>query len=118
MSFNNRGTQNYRGGRGNFRADGQASREQNSNSFNNFNGREDGNNFSNNSVPFMSKAKSYNNGFGSNATESKFKTVKCRNFEQFGSCNYGDKCSYAHGDQDLRGSKSQNFSYPSIPQIQ
>jgi hypothetical protein len=35
---------------------------------------------------------------------SNYKTVKCRHYEQYGSCKYGDKCSYAHGDEDLRGS--------------
>jgi len=28
--------------------------------------------------------------------------MKCRHYEQYGSCKYGDKCNYAHGDDDLR----------------
>lgn len=39
-----------------------------------------------------------------------FKTVKCKFFEQHGSCKFGDKCSFAHGDEDLRKpSPQQNF---------
>jgi hypothetical protein len=38
-----------------------------------------------------------------------FKTMKCRHFERHGECKYGDKCSYAHGDADLR-SGQQNPS--------
>lgn len=32
----------------------------------------------------------------------KYKTVKCKYFDQYGQCKYGDKCSFAHGDQELR----------------
>lgn len=31
-----------------------------------------------------------------------YKTVKCRHFDFHGQCRYGDKCSYAHGDHELR----------------
>ena len=37
-----------------------------------------------------------------NKSASNYKTVKCRHFELNGHCRYGDKCSYAHGDADLR----------------
>ena len=36
-----------------------------------------------------------------------FKTMKCRHFERHGECKYGDKCSYAHGDADLRAGGQQ-----------
>ena len=57
---------------------------------------------------------------------SNFKTVKCRHFDQRklfgyfillnllfnidGSCKYGDKCSYAHGDHELRVGNSSSPS--------
>ena len=31
-----------------------------------------------------------------------YKIVKCKNFEREGKCKYGDHCSFAHGDQELR----------------
>lgn len=31
-----------------------------------------------------------------------YKTVMCRHFEQHGNCIYKDKCSYAHGEEELR----------------
>ena len=34
----------------------------------------------------------------------KYKTVKCKYFEQYGQCRYGDTCSFAHGDKDVRDS--------------
>jgi len=30
-----------------------------------------------------------------------FKTVLCRNFMENGECSYGDRCHFAHGDDDL-----------------
>lgn len=33
---------------------------------------------------------------------SKFKTSLCKLFEATGSCNFGNKCSFAHGAQQLR----------------
>ena len=32
----------------------------------------------------------------------KYKTSMCRNFLQSGECTYGEKCRFAHGDQELR----------------
>jgi len=33
---------------------------------------------------------------------SRYKTEKCRSFEETGRCRYGSKCQYAHGDGELR----------------
>ena len=51
------------------------------------------------------------------ANPSNFKIVKCKNFERGklfkikyhldGSCKYGNTCTFAHGDTDLRA-KSEN----------
>ena len=32
----------------------------------------------------------------------KYKTSKCRHFEQSGNCQLGDRCHFAHGDRELR----------------
>lgn len=32
----------------------------------------------------------------------KYKTALCRNFMQQGDCSYGQKCRYAHGEQEVR----------------
>jgi hypothetical protein len=37
-----------------------------------------------------------------------FKIVKCKNFEKDGSCKYGNHCTFAHGDKDLRN-KADNL---------
>lgn len=34
---------------------------------------------------------------------SRYKTEVCRPFNESGFCKYGDKCQFAHGDQELRG---------------
>jgi len=34
--------------------------------------------------------------------EMKKKTELCRNFEMYGTCRYGDTCSYAHGAHQLQ----------------
>ncbi|KAF1745533.1 hypothetical protein MXB_430, partial [Myxobolus squamalis] len=36
-----------------------------------------------------------------NKKPEKYKTEMCRNFEWKGFCNYGDKCQYAHGSDEL-----------------
>jgi hypothetical protein len=33
-----------------------------------------------------------------------YKTRMCKNFEQMGSCKFGDKCNFAHGKEELRRS--------------
>lgn len=34
--------------------------------------------------------------------DPKYKTELCRNFESFGYCNYGRKCQFAHGNEELK----------------
>lgn len=34
---------------------------------------------------------------------SRYKTELCRPFEENGTCKYGDKCQFAHGEHELRG---------------
>lgn len=41
-------------------------------------------------------------GFSSNINPNKYKTAKCRHFENNGACMMGDKCNFAHGDSELR----------------
>lgn len=43
----------------------------------------------------------------------KYKTQKCRHFENQGKCDLGDKCHFAHGDNELR--KITDVSLRSIP---
>ena len=37
-----------------------------------------------------------------------YKIVKCKNFEKDGTCKYGQHCTFAHGDKDLRN-KNENM---------
>lgn len=34
--------------------------------------------------------------------KNNYKTVYCKFFMQYGHCSFGERCTYAHGDQDLR----------------
>lgn len=47
------------------------------------------------------------NGQKKPANPLNFKIVKCKNFDKEGNCRYGNSCTFAHGDTDLR-SKSDN----------
>jgi hypothetical protein len=38
------------------------------------------------------------------APDSFYKTRMCKNWEQTGTCQYGSRCNFAHGEQDLRTS--------------
>eukprot|EP00742_Colponemidia_sp_Colp-10_P000597 GILJ01000653.1.p1 GENE.GILJ01000653.1~~GILJ01000653.1.p1 ORF type:complete len:293 (-),score=23.12 GILJ01000653.1:327-1205(-) len=40
-----------------------------------------------------------------------YKTVKCKFFEQ-GTCKFGAKCSFAHGDQDMRAKHAEQNHLP------
>ena len=46
------------------------------------------------------KAKSPDEGKGGGL--SRYKTELCRPFQDYGYCKYGDKCQFAHGEQELR----------------
>jgi hypothetical protein len=37
-----------------------------------------------------------------NINQSKYKTAKCRHYENSGHCVMGDKCNFAHGDAELK----------------
>jgi len=37
------------------------------------------------------------------------KTVMCKNWSESGSCNYGDKCSYAHSEEEIRNSAEKRI---------
>ena len=39
-----------------------------------------------------------------------YKTVPCKYFMQDGVCNFGDKCSFAHGVQDLRAKQLVDYT--------
>lgn len=43
-----------------------------------------------------------------------YKIAKCRNWEKDKSCKYGDKCTFAHGDAELR-IKTDNLTYMNQP---
>ena len=43
-----------------------------------------------------------------NAYPHNFKTELCRSFEATGWCRYGNKCQYAHGNEDVRIKQKQN----------
>ena len=43
-----------------------------------------------------------------------YKIVKCKNWEKDNTCKYGAKCTFAHGDAELRN-KSDNISHMSQP---
>ena len=47
-----------------------------------------------------------------------FKIAKCKNWEKDQTCRYGNKCSFAHGDEELRKKEDniKNFN-PGIPMI-
>ena len=38
----------------------------------------------------------------SSAVNEKYKTQRCRHFDMQGRCDLGEKCHFAHGDQELR----------------
>lgn len=37
------------------------------------------------------------------AYKMKFKTEMCKNWQENGSCKFMDKCSFAHGEHELKG---------------
>jgi hypothetical protein len=42
-----------------------------------------------------------------------YKIVKCKNFES-GSCKYGDNCTFAHGDEEVRSKTENSFNNPNF----
>jgi len=43
-----------------------------------------------------------------------YKIVKCKNFEKDGTCKYGENCTFAHGNNEIR-SKSDNIAQMNNP---
>ena len=43
-----------------------------------------------------------------------YKIVKCKNWEKDQNCKYGSKCTFAHGDSELRN-KADNISHMNQP---
>ncbi|KAL7849565.1 hypothetical protein SRHO_G00211880 [Serrasalmus rhombeus] len=37
------------------------------------------------------------------APSNRYKTELCRSYQEYGSCKYGSKCQFAHGESELRG---------------
>ena len=48
-----------------------------------------------------------------NDFEVKYKTEICRNYQLTGQCRFGSKCSFAHGEVELRNKKHINLHYKS-----
>lgn len=46
---------------------------------------------------------------------SNFKIVKCKNWENTGSCKYGSVCTFAHGDSEMRSKNDNNQQLGSNP---
>mmetsp|Transcript_18242 Transcript_18242/g.32699 ORF Transcript_18242/g.32699 Transcript_18242/m.32699 type:complete len:152 (-) Transcript_18242:2085-2540(-) len=44
---------------------------------------------------------------------TKYKTEMCRNWIENGTCNYGRKCNFAHGKEDLQQKLPSNTKYKS-----
>jgi len=49
-----------------------------------------------------------------NKVDPKYKTEICKKFQSFGKCPYGDKCRFAHGEQELI-MKPKGKNYKKIP---
>jgi len=59
------------------------------------------NNFHSFPMPMGGNSKNQNNMMN-------YKIVKCKNFEKDGTCKYGDHCTFAHGEKEIRN-KAQNL---------
>ena len=51
----------------------------------------------------------YDYTFEANPQNSKYKIQLCRNFMNFGTCPYGERCQYAHGREELRYTNGTAF---------
>ena len=49
-----------------------------------------------------------------NNYKTKYKTEKCRYWEMYGQCQYGENCAFAHGDSELKKRKL-TFNYKTKP---
>ena len=49
----------------------------------------------------MFTAESHNSIRIQKRKDPKFKTELCKTYNQFGSCKYGNKCHFAHGEEEL-----------------
>lgn len=53
-----------------------------------------------------------------NIPYNNYKTQPCKNFDKEGKCKFGEKCSYAHGLQDLRSPYENMLVHPQmVPQL-
>ena len=50
---------------------------------------------------------SHGGGHSAWGVTANVKTVLCKNWADGSGCNYGDNCSFAHGEEQLQGSKEQ-----------
>ena len=48
-------------------------------------------------------------GGGARFPADNAKTVMCKNWTESGSCSYGDKCSFAHSEEQIRSSREQRI---------
>ena len=65
-----------------------------------------------NMMPNMFPGKAKRNG----KANLNYKIVKCKNWEKDKTCKYGDHCSYAHGEEELRNKADNLYQMnPSFP---
>ena len=50
-------------------------------------------------------------GHGSWGVAANAKTVLCKNWADGSGCSYGDSCSFAHGEEQIQGSKEQRVRH-------
>ena len=43
-----------------------------------------------------------------NKSKQNYKTTKCKNYEKNGTCRFGERCTFAHGDAELRKVNDNN----------
>ena len=45
-----------------------------------------------------------------------YKIVKCKNWDKDGTCKYGNQCTFAHGEEELRNKADNLYQFnPSMP---